>query len=319
MLVALQVVFAIMSVSPHELRLSDETIAKAIVDFYKSSNLLPPGISVSALSDWAGKMAHGARKVTGKFRRLYAATPENSKDPALRDLKFRCQEAGIPTAPGCDNSDKSADSRPASHEDLEEVSCSAPSWTEALKNKLLAKIKEKEAAQKQAATARPVATPSRNSHEVPKFVLDKLAEKTPEVAPFVATAAEEEPVVREPGKDKKKKAPKSKSKKRRLRSLDLRSKQLCNWRNQLPMGKARLRLRQLREWLRIQGSYLVLSGAIRYSPKKFSAAKKAFIVDIRAKDGLNYQDALAAWMRSDLRSEYLETVPEKELKRRRFM
>ena len=257
MLVALQVVFAIMSVSPHELRLSDETIAKAIVDFYKSSNLLPPGISVSALSDWAGKMAHGARKVTGKFRRLYAATPENSKDPALRDLKFRCQEAGIPTAPGCDNSDKSADSRPASHEDLEEVSCSAPSWTEALKNKLLAKNKEKEAAQKQAATARPVATPSRNSHEVPKFVLDKLAEKTPEVAPFVATAAEEEPVVREPGKDKKKKAPKSKSKKRRLRSLDLRSKQLCNWRNQLPMGKARLRLRQLREWLRIQGSYLV--------------------------------------------------------------
>ena len=118
MLVALQVVFAIMSVSPHELRLSDETIAKAIVDFYKSSNLLPPGISVSALSDWAGKMAHGARKVTGKFRRLYAATPENSKDPALRDLKFRCQEAGIPTAPCCDNSDKSADSRRASNEEL---------------------------------------------------------------------------------------------------------------------------------------------------------------------------------------------------------
>ena len=184
MLVALQVVFAIMSVSPHELRLSDETIAKAIVDFYKSSNVLPPGISVSALSDWAGKMAHGARKVNGKFRRLYAATPENSKDPALRDLKFRCQEAGIPTAPGCDNSDKSADSRPASHEDLEEVSCSAPSWTEALKNKLLAKMKEKEAAQKQAATARPVATPSRNSHEVPKFVLDKLAEKTPRWHPL---------------------------------------------------------------------------------------------------------------------------------------
>ena len=316
MLVALQVVFAIMSVSPHELRLSDETIAKAIVDFYKSSNLLPPGISVSALSDWAGKMAHGARKVTGKFRRLYAATPENSKDPALRDLKFRCQEAGIPTAPGCDNSDKSADSRPASHEDLEEVSCSAPSWTEALKNKLLAKNKEKEAAQKQAATARPVATPSRNSHEVPKFVLDKLAEKTPEVAPFVATAAEEEPVVREPGKDKKKEGTKVQEQKKKAEITGPEVEAALQLEEPVANGQSKAEAAPASRMAEDSGE---LSGAIRYSPKKFSAAKKAFIVDIRAKDGLNYQDALAAWMRSDLRSEYLETVPEKELKRRRFM
>ena len=196
------------------------------------------------------------------------------------------------------------------------MSCSAPSWTEALKNKLLAKIKEKEAAQKQAATARLVATSSRNSHEVPKFVLDKLAEKTPEVAPFVATAAEEEPVVREPGKDKKKKAPKSKSKKKKAEITGPEVEAALQLEEPVANGQSKAEAAPASRMAEDSGE---LSGASRYSPKKFSAAKKAFIVDIRAKDGLNYQDALAAWMRSDLRSEYLETVPEKELKRRRFM
>lgn len=209
--------FAIMSVTPYEVRLSEETIAKGIISFYTSCHLIPAGISMVALEKWAAKMAHGARKVVSKFRRVYAQTPTKAKNEVLCALKLRCQKAGLSPGQGAEEAGESTetqsskseatDSRPCTHEDLEEVAppdTSSVSWVERLKQKLLEK-KQSEVKK----LARPVATPARaDGHQVPPFVLENMAKNMPEVKPFATTTTEDDEDKAD-GSDQKKRQPKT--------------------------------------------------------------------------------------------------------------
>ena len=232
-----------MSVNSSELRLSEEMLAKAILDFYTTCGLVPDGISFEALETWASKMAHGARKMTSKFRRLYSETPDNAKNVVLRDLKARCQAAGILAASAATSSDGSG---PASHEDLEEIhQPQRPAWVEALQNKVLERAKLKAKAAEEPQHTRPVATPSR-SHHVPKFVLETLSKQTPAVAPFVTRALRmmigsrsqllrrkqkrNPPAARQP---RLRRVRAKAERKKNLRSRGMKSKQPFSWRNQL--------------------------------------------------------------------------------------
>ena len=314
-----QVAFAIMSVNSSELRLSEEMLAKAILDFYTTCGLVPHGISIEALETWASKMAHGARKVTSKFRRLYAETPDNAKNVVLRDLKARCQAAGILAASAATSS---GGSRPASHEDLEEVhQPQRPAWLEALQSKLLERAKSKAKAAEEPQQTRPVATPSR-SHHVPKFVLENLGKQTPVVEPFVTTGNEDDDRTMQPvAEEKKRKKPVSKTNKK--------SKGGKKKKPEITGDEVEAAL-QLEEPAAPQGPSLDTNqkddveaaegqrDALCYSPRKFNDARKAYVADQR-KSGMKYQDALASWMRSDLRASYLESMSPSEMKRRRFL
>ena len=54
-----------------------------------------------------------------------------------------------------------------------------------------------------------------------------------------------------------------------------------------------------------------------YKAGAFQASKKKF-VDEKKKEGMAHKDALQAWMLSDIRASLLQSLPQKELKRRRF-
>lgn len=317
-----QVVFAIMSVNSSELRLSEETLANGILDFYTTHGLVPEGISVDALESWASKMAHGARKVTSKFRRLYSETPDNAKNVVLRDLKARCQAAGILAASAATSS---GGSRPASHEDLEEIhQPQRPAWLEALQRKVLERAKSKAKAAEEPQHTRPVATPSR-SHHVPKFVLETLSKQTPAVEPFVTTGNEDDDRVIQPvAEEKTKKKPASCKTTKAKKSRGGKKKK-----PEITGDEVEAAL-QLEEPAAPNGPSLDTNqkddaaeaaegqqDALCYSPRKFNEARKAYVADQR-KSGLKYQDALASWMRSDLRANYLQTVPLSQMKRRRF-
>ena len=313
-----------MSVNSSELRLSEEMLAKAILDFYTTCGLVPDGISVEALETWASKMAHGARKMTSKFRRLYSETPDNAKNVVLRDLKARCQAAGILAASAATSSDGSG---PASHEDLEEIhQPQRPAWVEALQNKVLERAKLKAKAAEEPQHTRPVATPSR-SHHVPKFVLETLSKQTPAVAPFVTTGTEDDDRVTQPvAEEKTKQKPASRKAAKTKKSKGKGGKKKTP---EITGDEVEAAL-QLEEPAAPQGPGLDINqkdGAaeaakgqqdVCYSPRKFNQAKKAYIADEK-KAGLKHQDALASWMRSDLRASFLETLPFSQLKRRRFV
>ena len=91
------------------------------------------------------------------------------------------------------------------------------------------------------------------------------------MAPFVATAAEEEPVVREPGKDKKKKAPKSKSKKKKAEITGPEVEAALQLEEPVANGQSKAEAAPASRMAEDSGE---LSGAIRYSPKKFQCCQE---------------------------------------------
>ena len=56
-----------------------------------------------------------------------------------------------------------------------------------------------------------------------------------------------------------------------------------------------------------------------YAAGSFGAARLQFIRDVRSTRGLSFAAANEAWMLSDVRTDFLSRLTEKELKRRRFM
>lgn len=55
-----------------------------------------------------------------------------------------------------------------------------------------------------------------------------------------------------------------------------------------------------------------------YEPGVFQERKKTFVSRLRA-DGMKYADAVKQWMLSSERADYLSSLPESELKKRRFL
>ena len=235
-----QVIFSIISCTP-KIRLSEDILAKSILKFYTSNNLVPAGIGTSALEDWSEKMSLGAVKVTRKFRRLFLETPTNAKNNVLKELKLRCVNAGISPEESVSSAD-SQSSRAASHEDLEELAVTPPpafDW-DALAKKVV-QLKEKGCSattvKNTTAQGRPVATPCRSDQQVPAFVLDMMRQKTVAVQPFPTTSGDDDEIAIEKekpsqakgasakGKASKQKPSKSQaSKKNKRRSQVLKSK-----------------------------------------------------------------------------------------------
>lgn len=325
-----------MSVSPYEVRLSEETLARAIVSFYTSCRLIPCGVSTVALEKWAGKMAHGARKLVGKFRRVYAATPANAKNESLRALKLRCQKAGISPQKCADAAEsqpsksETTESRACSHEDLEEIApldTSSVSWVERLKQKLL----EKKKSQEEKLAQRPVATPARaDGHRVPEFVLENMAKSMPEVKPFATTSTEDD-AAKADGAEEKKTAAKSSSKKSSKAKAKAKGKK-----KEITGTEVEIALK-LEEPVVVVQPGSAAAAAVeggnseaaaveggdakatkQYKPNEFSAFRKAYIAELR-KTGMKFKEANDAWMLSNERAEFVSCISFAEAKKRRFI
>ena len=293
-----------MSTTPH-VRLSESLLSQAILKFYTDADLIPPGVAVSAVEAVAGKMAYGLAKLVRHFRVLYSSAPDKGKNKAVSKLKERLQQENVAAKP----------ERKASETDLDEVSTvsgNGINW------KLLAeKVKEAKSQKSGSKSApvevakRPVATPARAVQPLPAFVLDSLKRETEvrQVKPFATTSADGEDVKTEADVAEEK-AVKSPSKTRKAEKN---------------AGKKTKRQEHAEVEAALAGPSQALVPAepvktmAAYKPKDFHKMKVDFIAKVRKEEGSSHREAVQKWMLSSLRAEYLSSLPEKELKRRRFL
>lgn len=341
-----QAIFAVVSVAHDGIRLSEEILARAIVSFYTSQKLVPAGISQEALEDWSDKMGFALRKCTSKFRRLWFETPNNAKTQALKDLKQRCFQAGLRPSSATDSADsQGSSSRSASHEDLSALAPAAepPSfdWSglqKRLADRLGSKLLKVSAGKKQedmTEANRPVPTPARAKDDtLPQFVLESLAKQVEPVAPFATTAGEEDDGPPEPAKKEKRKPGKSAKAKSKTKKNKRRQKgEIAGPEveeglklDQDPAGSshdvaADQPLEQHGETAAPCHADLVAmldDPNLKYDPKTFNSLRLAFMCEEKKK-GARHAAANRAWMCSNVRAGLLSQLPEKELKRRRFM
>ena len=327
----MQVVFATMSVAP-SIRLSEEILAKAILAFYVSSKLVPAGITEEALEEWSAKMGAGLRKLGSKFRRLFWETPGNAKSPGLKQLKQRCIDAGI-SRDVVANDDSESSSRAASHEDLDNVA-PAPSkasssfdWSR-LQQRLKQCMGDKLdlLAETKGLKKRPVATPIRGKDGLPDFVLESLSRQLPAVAPFATTAGEDDTVAVEeqakPKKPKGKSSAKNKGGKRSKKHKEIAGPEVEEGLklDEPPVDACPAALEQpgTSPPQGLDPAALLQQPDVKYNPNTFSKMRLAFIKQQKEK-GMKHVEANQAWMSSNLRADLLSQLPEKELKRRRFV
>eukprot|EP00435_Cladocopium_sp_Y103_P051629 s2440_g16.t1 len=310
-----EAVFAIMSVAP-SIRLSEETLAKAILLFYTTSKLVPVGITEEALEEW-----------------LFVETPGNAKSSVLKQLKQRCLDAGLgPAVEATDDSESS--SRAASHEDLDSVA-PAPSkassgfdWSR-LQKRLQERLGDKLEllAESRGLKQKPVATPARARDALPDFVLESLSKQVPAVAPFATTAGEDDAAAEKEPKTNTKKAKskavknkggKKKSKKQQEiagpeveEALKLDEPAPCD--QSSPAGPEQ---RGASPSQSLDPAALLQQPDVKYNPKTFSQMRLAFIKQ-QKETGMNHAQANQAWMSSNVRADLVSQLPEKEAKRRR--
>ena len=244
-------------------------------------------------------------KLVRHFRVLYGSAPGKGKNKVLTQLKQRLQENQVPSS--LSERSERQPKRKASETDLDEVSevSSGGGINWAL---LAAKLKGPSKTEPVVEPPkRPVATPARAAQPLPGFVLENLKGQTKakQVKPFATTGddgAEAEIALDEPAVE----APSKKGK-------------------QTKQEKEKSRKEELRVEAALAGPSTAMvpaepaATAKAYSPKDFNKMRVDFIAKARKEDGLTYKDANAKWMLSSLRAEYLATLPEKELKRRRFL
>ena len=320
-------------------RLSETVLQEAITKFYMECKLVPCGVSVKALDQWSAKMAFASRKLTQKFRRIFAETPGNAKSDVIRRLKQRCLDFGIEAPERKDRKSKEnleesdseeAPSRQASHEDLEAIH---PPKSHGFDWKAFGERFRKEQAAKNNCSAldktreaRPVATPARSTHELPPFVVESLSARQTEPAPFPVNAMEEDLVdANDQLSDKaeepktKKTAKKKAAAKRKAKKAD---KVIAGPEEEEALsvlGEKGSRMDLVAETG--DGHQKVpnpeLTGVDAYEPGKFNEIRKAFIADCR-KCGSTYSEANQKWMLSSERATLLQGLPESVLKRRRF-
>eukprot|EP00438_Fugacium_kawagutii_P008041 Skav217044 [mRNA] locus=scaffold7925:4000:4581:+ [translate_table: standard] len=166
--------------------------------------------------------------------------------------------------------------------------------------------------------ARPVATPCRAQKDpepsrlVPAFVMKALERETKPVAPFGTVTGEDDGQA-DQARQKEPKQPKKKSAKKTNKEKSKKKKEVAG-----PEVEEGLKLEPGNVPLQ-EGSFGQISANQEYNPKKFAAKRLEFIKAHREKSGASHKDANVAWMQSDVRADLLSTLPEKELKRRRFL
>lgn len=334
-----------MSVTPW-MRLSEDVIGQAIMEFYRRCKLVPVGIAEQAMMSWKEKMSYAARKLVQKFRRMFAETPTNAKGSQLKALKARCLEYGI-TPPERSPRRQSSEGdvveplqneplQPATHEALEELApvpkanLDFQAFGDLYRQRLAARAEAdklkvpmcESGKQLEGQAQRPVATPARTTkHELPSFVVEAVSKEMPVVKPFATTGVEDdlkeegemENEVETCGKAKKKTkggtAPKAKSK----------PKQKAKAKGKKGV-KEELAGPEVEEALRPKPSLQMApteASKTTYVAGQFSQIRLAFIAECKA-SGMSHADANSKWMLSNKRAELLMSLPEKDLKRRRF-
>lgn len=219
-----------MEVTPW-VRLSEEVLKDAILEFYSTENLIPVGVSEEAMQPWGEKMAFATHKLVRRFRKLFDESPDSSRTEVLHDMKQLCLARKIPKRPAGFDEESSPDRPVASQEDLEQLP--KVDWSMVLAklrpkvdwSMVLGKLKDRQTAKTIAeplplddevsedepeppllqncsqpaglvrpACKRPVPTPARSDQwQLPKFVLDGLAEKKAP-PPFATTGGAEDQV-----------------------------------------------------------------------------------------------------------------------------
>ena len=88
----LQAIFAVLKVTPHIARLSEQVLSDGIMLFFQQQKMIPLGISMDCMGALAGKIACGLRKCVTKFTRTLKDAPQTSKLKNLTNLKQRLQK-----------------------------------------------------------------------------------------------------------------------------------------------------------------------------------------------------------------------------------
>lgn len=209
-----QAIYAVMVTTPEQ-RLSEPVLAEAVALYYTEQRMIPAGIHMEAVSQLAGKMAMGIKKMVIKFRRTWKESPDQSKLKGLTELKARLKKTL--------SEENLTSPRSATAEEVETVTKAVPpvrpevavavqsagvDW-QAAAAKLRA-FKEKQS--KQQTEKRPVATPARSAkHLLPAHVVDTLKLPSEAVQPFAITGKHKDDIAEENEEDEGK-APKNKKK-----------------------------------------------------------------------------------------------------------
>lgn len=331
-----------MTVTPHA-RLSETELAKAICQHYQENRLIPIGIGLSAVEQVAGKMAFGLRKVVSRFRRRWKESPDAAKLKGLTTLKQRLKERGI-TPESVPSADSQSCSQDVAAERVEQLGNELPSpaslddkhkgsavdWValalkmKAHKEKMADKTALPGATLPAVQTPRvmacpdgskPVATPARNKHLLPEFVVQTLKD-APDLPPFETKTAEDDA---EPGTAVKQPAAKKKSRKGKKKEKKSKKALVAG-----PEEEANLALlpgaqEAVPAPADNPGVSALESSEPVYQPGEFNKKRLAFIARLRAEENMSFRDASAAWMKSTDRSNLLSSMPISELKKRRFM
>ena len=335
--VLLQVLFGVLSTTPNA-RFSEKVVSDAVLRWAQLVKLVPAvGISMDVVEDWCNKMAFGVKILVGRFRKMWKESPLTSRSPKLSVLKTRLNEVVSsisPIEPPTPSSSLSSPVRnvetpvdfvgkhcfrglPSLEDALEEACQEAPSGT---------------------STATPSTSPALSSSsskttssamELPDWVLNlapvflpkicvilllvealKALKAAPCVKPFaihVDVQVEDDcPGTKEtkPKKSKKEKRPvkpkQAKQKAGQKKVADISMDDLAQY--------------------EVEVDALVRQevGDVKYTPQDFSKAKNKFIKGLRSRSDLCGKDAWDRWMISSLRSDFLSTLDERELKKRRF-
>ena len=290
-------------------------------------------------------MAFGLRKVVSRFRRRWKESPQSAKLKGLTTLKQRLKERGITPEPA-PSADSQSCSQEMAAERVEQLGNELPSpasldgrdkesavksvdWV-ALALKMKAH-KEKNAqtplpegptppavkapcVMAGPAGSKPVATPARNKHLLPDFVVETLKE-APDPTPFETKTAEDD---EEPAHDTAAKQPEKKKSKTGKKKKEKKQKKAVV---AGPEEEANLALlpgsEQAAPDVSEPGSSAPATTV--YQPGDFNKTRLAFIARLRAEEDMSFKDASAAWMRSTDRSDLISSLPMSEMKKRRFM
>lgn len=310
-----------MSVTPWH-RLSEAVIANGIMKFYRDNNLVPVGVAEVGLLKWADKMAYGVRKLVQRFRKIYTESPDGANLPNIKNLKARCREAKIPTTSGLASLGSSSSTASLDSEDLNHfeqdglVPVAGQGESKNIWEKLAAKVAQKKAEKTQQGQGRPVATPARNEYELPSYVVDTLKTlKAPE--PFVVNPkACAEAVPEEEGKRAEKPADDAPQVPQSGVSVDAEGGPHETKVPQSAPTKAPVQVAERKEGC--PSSHNDAPKKEAFKGGTIMQLQKAFVAQKR-KEGMNYKDAVHAWMLSDVRADELAKMPFEELKRRRFV
>jgi hypothetical protein len=189
-----QAIFAVLKVTPHIARLSEQVLSDGIMLFFQQQKMIPLGISMDCVGALAGKMACGLRKCVTKFKRTLKDAPQTSKLKNLTNLKQRLQKLPPQLDHAECDSQVSADSVemlldaavPGNPEGvLEKAAAAKPKLDWATLTAKCKAFRDAKAAASQ--QDRPVATPARSKHMLPAHVLDSLkqtAEEAKCLVPF---------------------------------------------------------------------------------------------------------------------------------------